>query len=385
MLDILTLLILLAGSCLLISATFLFVWLHDRTRAAFLWWCGGFSCGFLGIGLLAARGRVADWASIDLANSLVLIGVSMCWAGVRIFDGRRVPAWSLAAAAAIWLATCQIPFIYESTQHRTTVASLLLASLAYLLAWELWRGKDEILAARRALVLLCLFQGLVFTARSGLSAVLGMPQDLLTSESWFGLLLVEPFVLLFLGVILVIALDKQRTEKELKRLAAADPLTPALNRRGFVERCEHILARSRLERHEVSLLLFDLDHFKAINDRFGHLAGDSALIGFCEVAQSKLRPDDVFGRLGGEEFAALLNNAGHETALVVAERIRAAFNRHAIDYNGLSILATVSVGIAVMPSRTATFDGLMELADKALYDAKAKGRNRVSHHLSMAS
>jgi diguanylate cyclase (GGDEF)-like protein len=124
--------------------------------------------------------------------------------------------------------------------------------------------------------------------------------------------------------------------------------------------------------------MLDLDRFKLINDTFGHGAGDAALRAFTVTARRMLRPNDLFGRLGGEEFAAILPGATIETAYVVAERIRVAFSSDAAVIEGFQVGATVSAGVAdSAPVSSTTASTLLREADRALYLAKQRGRNRV--------
>ena len=122
--------------------------------------------------------------------------------------------------------------------------------------------------------------------------------------------------------------------------------------------------------------MFDLDKFKTVNDTFGHQAGDRVLTAFCRVATSTLRPGDLFGRLGGEEFAALLLHTSLNGGLVAAERVRANFEATALDLGAHTL--TVSVGVASAPECKRKLAELIEEADRALYRAKENGRNRVA-------
>ena len=135
--------------------------------------------------------------------------------------------------------------------------------------------------------------------------------------------------------------------------------------------------RARFAREPTALIMFDLDRFKSINDRYGHLAGDEVLIKFCRLATSSLRPNDLFGRIGGEEFACLLQVTGQRDALCLAERVRAAFEavHHTIGDHRLG--ATVSVGVAIADDLSLDLDTLLKRADQALGRAKRAGRNCV--------
>ena len=135
--------------------------------------------------------------------------------------------------------------------------------------------------------------------------------------------------------------------------------------------------RARFGRQPAALMMFDLDCFKSINDRYGHHVGDEVLTAFCRLATSQLRPNDLFGRIGGEEFAALLPDTGRNDALWLAERVRGAFeaSSHTIGQHALS--STVSVGVSISDKERSDLSALLDAADRALYRAKALGRNRV--------
>ena len=119
-------------------------------------------------------------------------------------------------------------------------------------------------------------------------------------------------------------LAKDRIAARYRRASLTDPLTGVANRRGFFETGERLLKRARFARQPTALIMFDLDRFKSINDRYGHHTGDEVLTAFCRLATSQLRPNDLFGRIGGEEFASLLPDTGHHDAVWLAERVRRA-------------------------------------------------------------
>jgi diguanylate cyclase (GGDEF)-like protein len=157
--------------------------------------------------------------------------------------------------------------------------------------------------------------------------------------------------------------------------AATDPLTGVLNRRGFLQGAAIVMERNRGSMAPVSVLAFDLDHFKLINDRWGHAVGDTVLQTFATVVRKTMRADDVISRFGGEEFVAILPGTLADAA-AVAERVRAAFAAAGAGLHGRQIVATVSAGVAC-GSPLATVEALIARADAALYCAKMNGRDRV--------
>lgn len=169
--------------------------------------------------------------------------------------------------------------------------------------------------------------------------------------------------------------ERKRKESELHRLATTDPLTGALNRRAFTERALAEGERARRGGYPVSLVICDLDHFKAINDTYGHARGDTVLKRFTAIVQELIRPSDTLGRVGGEEFALVLPGSDADAAQRVAERVRARFAAEPIA-GGEPILATASFGVSGWPQHL-TFDAALQAADTALYAAKAAGRDCV--------
>ncbi len=171
-------------------------------------------------------------------------------------------------------------------------------------------------------------------------------------------------------------LSKEATEAELRRLATTDPLTGVSNRRHFKQVAECEIARARRYCRPLSLVMFDIDHFKRINDRFGHQAGDGALVALTRTCANTLRDSDVLGRLGGEEFAVLLTETDTVGALTIAERLRQTVAALTVPVGEDIIRFTISLGISELESEE-TLDDLLRRADQALYRAKQQGRNRA--------
>lgn len=164
-------------------------------------------------------------------------------------------------------------------------------------------------------------------------------------------------------------------ELELRRIAERDHLTGALTRRGFTEQMKKEIARFQRHNRDSVLLLLDVDHFKSVNDRHGHPAGDQVLKGVSAVCLDQLRADDSFGRIGGEEFAVLLSDTDFEGGMAAAEKFRRSIEEACIDIAG-GISVTASFGIQPLTSSLTRPDDWLARADKALYEAKRQGRNR---------
>jgi len=164
---------------------------------------------------------------------------------------------------------------------------------------------------------------------------------------------------------------------DLERLAMVDPLTGVANRRYFYQRAAIEIGAAHRRHAPLACLMLDIDFFKSVNDRHGHAAGDAVLKRLAETVQAGIRPYDLFGRLGGEEFAILLPDADLATASLIAERLRIAVAASPALVEGEVLPITVSIGVAILAAEDAAIDPLLDRADRALYQAKEGGRNRV--------
>src|SRR5450631_611597 len=195
------------------------------------------------------------------------------------------------------------------------------------------------------------------------------------SSVWVTVFAIELMLYAVGTVFIIFMLVSERTVTAHKTAASMDPLTGMFNRRGFAEATSRVIEREANAGRPATVLIFDIDHFKSINDRFGHPAGDEILKLFAAVVVNTLRITDLSGRIGGEEFAALLP-CSLEEAVIAAERVRAAFAASGIVIETGPVDTTVSVGVAGGPAGT-ELEVLLAAADTALYQAKRSGRNRV--------
>jgi diguanylate cyclase (GGDEF)-like protein len=166
-------------------------------------------------------------------------------------------------------------------------------------------------------------------------------------------------------------------ELELRQLAAIDALTGVLSRRAFKEESSRVIALSLRHKHKLACIEFDLDHFKLINDTYGHAAGDAVLASVTAACRTHLRKSDLMGRLGGEEFAVLLPHTDHVAALEVADKLRGTLEHLHHPAGSGGAVVTASFGVANLDAETTDLETLLAHADSALYEAKAAGRNRT--------
>ncbi len=172
--------------------------------------------------------------------------------------------------------------------------------------------------------------------------------------------------------------ENKRNEEELIKLAATDPLTGIFNRREFRVVAEKEIMRSRRYGRPLSILMMDIDHFKIINDSFGHAAGDKALQHLTKLCLTSLRTMDVIARWGGEEFVVMLPETGYKGAMIIAERLRKIIETVEFTHNNNKIDITVSIGVSSFKQGDDSVDILLSRSDEAMYKAKQAGRNRVA-------
>jgi diguanylate cyclase (GGDEF)-like protein len=227
-------------------------------------------------------------------------------------------------------------------------------------------------------VLLCI--AACMSVQDAIFNIVLRPHEPVPPESWVWLFCFDMLLPAWAFALVQAWRARERAEAELARLAATDPLTGALNRRGFLERATAAIAQARRAGQPLAVMMLDLDRFKAINDGHGHHAGDSVLREFVAALAPGLRAGDVVGRLGGEEFAVLLadNTAGQAAA--TADRLRAQVRLGVPHPAGAAAAVTFSAGVAAVSvpgePRVALSTALAE-ADRALYRAKQGGRDRV--------
>ena len=363
-----------AGLLLLLS------WLQNRNVRALAWWAAAFIIGAAGVALIAVRGDIPDIWSIGIANAIIAAAYGIMWGGVRNFEGHPTSVPLMLAGAVIWLLACQVEAFFATPQARVALMSAIVFVYSAFSAWEFWQGRDERLIWRLPIVVLLVVHAAFFIIRIPLAGALALPTG--SGDIHVGWWIFIIFEAMFFSICISYLLGGVARERMVlwyKHASLIDPLTGVGNRRAFLERGEKLLHRTASDQQPAVLLFFDLDKFKNVNDTFGHHVGDRLLTAFCGVATDALRPGDLFGRLGGEEFASLLPQTSLNEGLDVAERIRANFEATMLEVDANPLAATVSVGVAMSTDQNRDLAGLLTAADRALYRAKANGRNRVEY------
>jgi diguanylate cyclase (GGDEF)-like protein len=341
---------------------------------ALKWWGTAYLLGSASVALWTVAGSILGETLSLALTALGFIACGMVWNASRVFHGRKPNLPGLVLGAIAWIAT-MTTLAPEDAALRLTIGAAIVAIYAALTASELWTERRRSMQRRWPAIAVPLLHGCVLMLPILLGDLLRPHDENFAHSIWVTVFAVE-LVLYAIGTVFVIfMLVSDRAVAVHKTAASMDPLTGLFNRRGFAEACSRVIEREANAGRPVTVMIFDIDHFKGINDRFGHPAGDEILKLFSAVVVNNLRLSDLSGRIGGEEFAALLPCPLDEGVLV-AERVREAFEGSGIVCDEGAVDTTVSIGVAGGPAGV-QLEVLLAAADTALYQAKRGGRNRV--------
>ena len=356
----------------------LFAWAQNMQIRAVAWWGFAHLMRAGSIALFGTFGATPDLISIDLANAILFLSFAVTWTGARVFDGRKIMPGYIIAGPLLWFSVSHFATFKHDLDLRVLLSSGIVASYTWLAAYEFWRGRAEPLVSRWPTIFVLFANGSLFLLRTPLARTLPwMPEGAVVESVWMIVMTLEALLFTISIAFILLAMAKERAEFRLRNAAMVDSLTGIANRRSFLQDGEGLAKRHAADPSPTAVLLIDLDHFKSINDRFGHAVGDRVLQIFARTAQEAIKVPDLLGRLGGEEFAVLLHDVGPERAAACAELIRTSFAEAAAEVDGYPVNATLSVGMVC--SRGGAFDlgELLTQADHALYEAKERGRNRI--------
>lgn len=329
----------------------------------------------LSIGL---RDRLPELLAVMLTNGTLFLMPYLAWTGCRAYLGLPRPSWrwALWVGCAFLVLIAYFTVVYPSMNVRVVLQSWMAGGLFVLAAktmlvggWHRYPARYlfAIAVAVHALFMLVARPWLLITSNGGAAA-----QQLVVG----GWILLESMVFFMLAGISMMALANEYFSAKLLALTEIDPLTKVFNRRAFMTLLNKACSRCEREGLPLSVLLIDLDHFKRINDSWGHQAGDQVLCRFAALTGAALRNEDVMGRLGGEEFCILLPGVRLADAKDIAERLRQTCEAEAVVFEGVQIRYTISIGIAQLEASESPQSALHR-ADRAMYRAKFIGRNRT--------
>jgi diguanylate cyclase (GGDEF)-like protein len=366
----------LVGLCLLLVARTY----PAPVRPAAWHWTLGVGVQALGWFLLGLRGLIPDLPSIVLANTLIAAGFAQWVCALHLFGGRR-PRFAAVYAAVTGVLAFSAVFTYLEPSLRgrivTITALILVLALMGLRATLRLHAVPRPAGHRLMIVVYALGLG-VLSARLVAQFLPGPPiADPFALTPMQSLVFATGALMPVIAAFAFVLMAGDRFNAELERLAGLDPLTEVQNRRSLGDLAARALAEARRHARSVAVMVVDADHFKRINDTFGHATGDEALKALVATMRTTLRGEDLLGRLGGEEFVALLPDADEAAGAHAAERLRAAVEASAFQARGTPVALRVSVGVAALVHAADDFDALVRRADQALYEAKRRGRNRV--------
>ncbi|GLO61340.1 hypothetical protein MACH09_18480 [Vibrio sp. MACH09] len=360
------------------------IWYKNKQINGLLEWSIGRSLLVMAFLLFAFRESMPLMLSVLLSNGIFLIALYVIWLGhVRFMqlsytNTHLIFIALLLVTLVVFAALTQVEQGYLLRVIIISILVSLYAALSIIVYLPAIREKDKPLVnlmvfSYSLLIIIHMLRALFYLAGFG-------GQSLLTAGSVTAITIVGYFFVSFLIVMVSLGMVVELLQKELKQAADRDALTGAYNRRAFFTIVENVFARAKRERLPISVLSIDLDHFKLINDTYGHLRGDKVIRSFVNTSLELLRTPDLFARYGGEEFVVVLPDTNIKDAAKIAERIRQRFSELSPAQSIKAGEVTCSIGIASVDALADNISiiDLLERSDIALYHAKSHGRNTVS-------
>lgn len=335
--------------------------------------------------LIGLRGAIPDVFSILLGNSFLMIGNSLqsgAFLAIKDRFTRFVKTAHITATVASIVILSVASCLYPIQSIRIAVLSLLVVLL--------WVYPIYVLCTKNSSSILQKFIAFVYAVgtlphlyKAYLGFQLGAATDLMSGEIHNVISFAWMYLTMLVGNMGLILMAKEKSDSGMIKAATFDELTNLLNRRTFLLKAEESILVFAKKKKPISFFLIDIDDFKKINDFHGHYVGDMVLKDFADSIKDQLRRNDLFGRVGGEEFTILLPETNEKAAFEVAERLRKTIEQSCVC---AMVRYTVSIGVAtIVPDETTTVDALYKLSDKAMYRAKRNGKNRIERARVMAN
>ncbi len=319
-------------------------------------------------------------------TTLAVVGTSIGWVGYYLYyrglcefeESKPIPS-SLSIILYIIL-TISMFFGDSAGENpklwRVVVGSLGVALISYIAFYVLIQRFSEFTLIRGFMAVTFGLMGLVWTSRI-IWSLIDPPREIYSFRFIDSLTFFTQILFTISLTVGMIIMTTEKLQQQLRKQAATDALTGLLNRRAFYLASESIIKKAIRDNSAVTIAMIDLDHFKMINDTYGHTTGDIVLKKFADVAKKSLRDHDLIARYGGEEFILLFTGLNNDQATNVVKRLQNAFNKEVIDVNGKIVQTTLSVGISVWIDTHFDLEKGIQNADNALYHAKRNGRNRI--------
>jgi len=337
--------------------------------------------------MFGTRNILPDLFSIIIGNSVLLAGFFFARQGYRKFFDRHpyTKRSDIILLVLVILSLFVFTYVYTSYQIRTIIISIVACWVCMQITWELvWDVPNEMKPG--AFFGAFFFELVSLITLHRMYEAITQPEQVdfllptLANISIYALAIFVATASSFAALMLTstrLELELKMTQDELELLANTDPLTGLYNRRYFKEVAQQEFVRARRFNQSFGILFADLDHFKSINDTYGHDRGDAVLAHIAHIIKRQVRQVDVVARLGGEEFIVLLIQSNEQSIPDVARRVREAIEKNIVEMDGDNIQCTVSIGISSLSSEDNSIEDIIKRADSAMYVAKENGRNRV--------
>ncbi|MBS1169170.1 MAG: hypothetical protein H6R01_88 [Burkholderiaceae bacterium] len=376
-----------AGICL--SAAMVLNWQVQKRQPGVAWWAFAWGCGSLGLILSGLRYVLPDFLSIVLGNVLLDLFVCLVWLGIRQFVGKSADCrwWCVLLLLVHFCYNLYFVIATQDIAMRVIGFCAFHIVLSILCIAELLRDEHRVRESlvHTAIGAIFLMHVLYNFVRIVLTVQGGAIPDLMTAGPIHRFAFVEGVVLSVMLASCLIIVSNQRLrlvleehQQKLEAMAMTDTLSGLSNRRHFIECAAHEIERARRYSRPLALVMFDIDHFKNINDSYGHQCGDEVIKSIGHTLRAGLREQDIISRIGGEEFAILMPETSGEKAIEAAERLRELQqSARTTCADDVEIGCTASFGVTELNAGDASIYDMLPRADKAMYAAKNAGRNCV--------
>jgi diguanylate cyclase (GGDEF)-like protein len=360
----------------ILGVVLLLIWARERESPLIGWW--GLALLIQAAGLAMVPVLLSADLPLAAAGALFVLGDGVKWKAAREFAHRRAHTFWILLGPIGFLLAVQ-PGLLQSFDHRLNALSTTLALYNFAMVFQFAQARSVRPAYRWPAVILLTILGFCYLSWLPLNLAMPIQESRWVAASiWFPMVILVALLLRVALAFVVLTLAEERGAMERRADALTDALTGLPNRRALFEAAGAFGKDPNLEGGAISVLIFDLDHFKQTNDRYGHALGDRVLKLFATTVRGHLDGRGIVARLGGEEFAAILPGVDQPGAVENGEAVRRAFAESGAFVDGLAVGATVSVGVASEAGGRSDFNALFRRADAALYAAKHAGRNRVA-------
>jgi diguanylate cyclase (GGDEF)-like protein len=360
-----------------IALSFAMVGYPRALQHAIRLWVRGLLIQPFSYAFFSLRGQVPDWLSIVVGNALLVIAFAHFMHALRVYNQRRDPSIPMFVVIGTTIVgEILLTYVWPSLPGRILFMSGVIAAMCGFGIHAIYSGRRQITRPEHVVAVM-LALGIVIMLIRALTLPDSNLTALTTSTPMQGIVFTYAALLPVTATAGFLLMCGERLNKDLGRLATLDPLTGVYNRRTMAEIAQKAIAASRRHGRALSLLILDIDHFKRINDQFGHEAGDLALCRVVELVKGELRESDLLARMGGEEFVVLLPDADEAAATALAERVRLRLFNAGFAISGWPVALQVSIGVGTLGPKVSDLETLLRYTDRAMYAAKRAGRNRV--------